>query len=73
MKFKETYYTLIGVIGVLALISIIKSILQDDTEIISERAINILKDKEKANELKKIVDKYHQSGSWDKNKLQEII
>jgi len=68
----------LGVIGILSLIAIAihtyKSISKrTETSVISDEALRALNDKNKALELREVIDEYHTTGEWNKSKLETIL
>lgn len=68
----------LGVIGILSLVAIAihtyKSISKrTETSVISDEALKALNDKNKALELRKVVNEYHSTGKWNQTKLDTIL
>lgn len=47
-------------------------IMYDDTEIISKEALVIIRNPEKAMRLRRAIDYYHSTGTWEGSGLQEL-
>lgn len=66
---------IIGVISITVVAShLIESVLKKtETSVISNQALEAIQDPEKAEKLREQVDKYHQTGNWDTEKLETIL
>jgi len=70
--------SVLGIIGILSLVAIAihtyKSISKrTETSVISDEALKALNDKDKALELREVVEEYHSTGKWNKSKLETIL
>ena len=66
---------LIIALGILALIILVIEFVRKKTEtkIISDDAIKVLNNREKAEKLRNVVSEYHKTGEWNQEKLGSLI
>lgn len=70
--------TILGIIGVFSLVTIAYQTFKamsakTETNVISDDALKALKDSEKAEKLRKVVEEYHETGDWNKKELETIL
>lgn len=74
----EVFDTVVGVVGMISLVALVLGIIKSiskrtETNIISDKALNVLNNPEEAKRLRKAVNKYHQTGDWDKTEIKTIL
>lgn len=74
----KTLDSILDVIGILSLVTIVyhafKSLASEtETNVISKDAVKAIQNPTTANQLREAVDKYHDTGDWDKTELKSII
>ena len=75
---KSTLDSILGLLGILSLVAIVYhayKALDNNTEtnVISEDALKAIQDPKTAEKLRKAVDDYHETGDWNKTKLESIL
>lgn len=65
-------------LGILLFVTIIYRIykyIEDNTKttIVSDDALKAIQDPEKAEKLRDVIDEYHDTGKWDREKLESIL
>lgn len=75
---KSLIDSLVGVLGVVTLTVIvynaIKSITnKTETNVISDKALKVIKEPEEAIKLRKAIDKYHETGDWKDTEISNIL
>ncbi|GEM_PF-1524677 len=78
MENNKTLENILAAIGVLTLAAIVynglKSLTsQTETAVISKDAVKAIQNPETAEKLREAVDKYHDTGDWDKTELKSIL
>lgn len=75
---KSTLDSILGLLGIFSLVAIVYhayKALDNNTEtnVISEDALKAIQDPKTANKLREAVDDYHDTGEWNKTKLESIL
>lgn len=75
---KSTLDSILGLLGILSLVAVVyhayKAIDSNtETNVISDDALKAIQDPETANMLREAVDDYHDTGEWNKTKLESIL
>lgn len=75
---KSTLDSILALAGLLTLVAIIaqayKSLSSEtETNVISDNALKAIQDPDTAEKLREAVDKYHDTGDWNKTKLESIL
>jgi hypothetical protein len=75
---KSTLESILTVVGLLSLVIIVvrayKSLsLNTETNVITEDALKAIQDPDTAEKLREAVDEYHDTGDWNKTKLESIL
>lgn len=75
---KNTFRRVLEFFGFLSLVIFIYHMLKivnknSDTSVISKDALNALQNPSTADKLREEVDSYHETGKWDKSKLESIL
>lgn len=69
---------LVNIIGIITLISSISYLLkkinrETETSLISDKAFDVLSDKDRIEKLNSAVSNYHNNGVWDKDELESVM
>ena len=77
-KGRNAIESILGVLGILSIIVFAYQIFKEiqartETRIISEDALELLDNPDKAKLLRKAIDEYHRTGDWNKTELNNII
>lgn len=75
---KSILDSILGFLGVLSLLVIIHHVykaldINTETNVISNDALKAIQNPEKADKLREAVDNYHDTGEWNKSKLESIL
>lgn len=75
---KNTLDSILGFLGVLSLLVIVHHVYKaldtnTETNVISDDALKAIKNPETADKLREEVDNYHDTGEWNKSKLESIL
>ena len=66
---------ILGILSLLVIVHHVYKALDNNTEtnVISNDALKAIQDPETADKLREEVDNYHDTGEWDKSKLESIL
>lgn len=75
---KNTFESVLAIIGILYILGYIyhkvRSINSDtETKVISEDGLKAIQNPDTASQLREAVDDYHDTGDWNKTKLESIL
>lgn len=75
---KNTLESILAIAGLLTIAAIVinalKSLsLETETNVISDNALKAIQDPDTAEKLREAVDEYHDTGDWNKTKLESIL
>jgi hypothetical protein len=75
---KNTLDSILGFLGVLSLLVIVHNVYKaldtnTETNVISNEALKAIQDPDTADKLRDEVDNYHDTGEWNKSRLESIL
>lgn len=75
---KSTLDSILGLIGILSLVAVVYHAYKaldsnTETNVISDDALKAIQDPKTAGKLREAVDNYHDTGEWNKEKLESIL
>ncbi len=75
---KNTLDSILGFLGVLSLLVIVHNVYKaldtnTETNVISNEALKAIQDPNTADKLRDEVDNYHDTGEWNKSRLESIL
>lgn len=75
MSIKNNFTSFIGAFTIIIVIINLLKIINKKTEtkIISQKAIDVINDKEKANKLREVIDEYHKKNKWSETNIETYL
>ncbi|QTD36407.1 hypothetical protein JL193_09565 [Polaribacter batillariae] len=75
---KNTFESILAIIGILYILGFVyhklKNITSDtETKVISDDGLKAIQNPDTASQLREAVDDYHNTGDWNKTKLESIL
>jgi hypothetical protein len=75
MSIKNNFQSFIGIVTIIiGIINVLKIInKKTETKIISEKALNVINDKDKAIKLREAINQYHKSHKWNVTEIESYL